>query len=264
MVAGRCLKWYTLQHYFATHGMSTNSLVIHAAIPGDYQQRALRRGRRLQRAWHRLRQRAAAAVVGLPRGAALLDAGCGSGIMLRYLARPGMRVTGIDISPPAAAFARAHLADLAPDIILHNVPSAPIAPASHDIALCCEVLEHLTPAEADALLLALQRALRPGGQLYITVPNARSPWLLLEWLLDTLRLTPPMRGQQHVTRYHRGSLAARITQAGFTVERLGTFNLLAPFGYWLHPRLGRRLLLWELAHCAHGGNLLYLLARKPQ
>jgi 2-polyprenyl-3-methyl-5-hydroxy-6-metoxy-1,4-benzoquinol methylase len=244
--------------------MTIDPIALHAAIPGDYQQHALRHGKRLQRAWHRLRQRAAAAVLRPLPSTALLDAGCGSGILLRYLARPGVRVTGIDISPAAAAFAREHLRDLAPEIIVSEVPRAPVAPATHDLALCCEVLEHLTPAAADALLAALFGMLRPGGYLYLTVPNTRSPWLLLEWLLDSLHLTPPLRGQQHVTRYHHRALAARITQAGFAVERLGTFNLLAPFGYWLHPRLGVRLLRWELASCAHGGNLLYLLARKPQ
>jgi 2-polyprenyl-3-methyl-5-hydroxy-6-metoxy-1,4-benzoquinol methylase len=41
-----------------------------------------------------------------------------------------------------------------------------------DGALCCEVLEHLTEKDAEAVLLDIKKALRPDAQFCVTVPCA--------------------------------------------------------------------------------------------
>lgn len=42
----------------------------------------------------------------------------------------------------------------------------------YDGALCCEVLEHLTPEEGERVLLDIKRALKPGAMICATVPCA--------------------------------------------------------------------------------------------
>src|SRR5690606_17891469 len=48
----------------------------------------------------------------LPRGAAILDVGCGSGWLTEFFARMGYRTMGIDISPDMIDVARARIGGL--------------------------------------------------------------------------------------------------------------------------------------------------------
>jgi SAM-dependent methyltransferase len=143
--------------------------------------------------------------LGLPARPRVLDAGCGTGANLRYLAErlDPAYLGGFDASPKAVALARAKVptADLwVSDICGPRLPDEPL-----DLVLSSDVL--CIPG-AEAALAGLQRIadrLAPGGLLILNLPAL--PWLRSEhdvavharerftksgvrWLLDRLRLTP--------------------------------------------------------------------------
>jgi hypothetical protein len=76
-------------------------------------------------------------------------------------------------------------------------------------------------------------------------------------------LVPEMVGGEHISKYHRRTLAALLTEAGFVIERIGTFNHLSPFIALLSERWAERLYHWEIKEGRPGGNLLYAVCRKP-
>lgn len=241
--------------------MSTT--VTTTVIPGDYQYRALHDGWRFQRAWHRMRLEAARHLL-QPLGAMrVLDAGCGSGIMLDVFARGGVQLSGVDNNPLCIEYCGQLLAAHRPRLVLGEVNATGMAPSSVDLVLCCEVLEHLPPGKVVAALRHFHDLLAPGGHLFVTVPNGRSAWVVLEWMLDRSRLVPLLSGHQHIGCHTRATLAAAITDAGFAMQRMGTFNMLSPFIACLWPALGTRTLRAELALLRCGGNLIYALAQKP-
>src|SRR5260370_2306070 len=45
-------------------------------------------------------------------------------------------------------------------------------------------IEHLAQGQGETMLAEFARLLVPGGRLVLTTPNRRSPWPLVEWLLD--------------------------------------------------------------------------------
>lgn len=67
-----------------------------------------------------------------------------------------------------------------------------------------DVLEHIV--EDEAVLTEMQRALRPGGGIVLTVPQ--HPWL---WSRQDDYAC-------HVRRYSRGKLREKVLRAGFKVE----------------------------------------------
>jgi SAM-dependent methyltransferase len=113
--------------------------------------------------------------VALPPGSRILDVGCGNGTFLGILGRryPGIEAYGVEYSQTACDQAppdlRSHI--LVGDIleVAHQ-----LKPASFDIAICSEVLEHVDNPER--VMTTICSLLKPGGQAVFTVPGNMRHW----------------------------------------------------------------------------------------
>lgn len=91
--------------------------------------------------------------------ATVLEVGVGSGVVKNYLKQENIAVTTVDID-----------ASLSPDIVA-SITKIPLPENSIDVAVCCQVLEHLPFEE---VTLALQELRRIGkSHIIISVPDAR-------------------------------------------------------------------------------------------
>lgn len=120
----------------------------------------------------------------LPRGARVLDLGCGDGRNAIPLARAGHRVTAIDRSRPALAALRRAAAregcaveDDAPfGIEIVEADLAALCPLDHyDLVVAHGVLHLLTAADRDAALARMKRHTRPAGWNVVAVFTDRLP-----------------------------------------------------------------------------------------
>jgi ubiquinone/menaquinone biosynthesis C-methylase UbiE len=95
-----------------------------------------------------------------------LDAGCGTGGMIRFL---GMEKTmiGMDVSSRALKFCRKRAIT---KIFSGDSMALPIRDASCDVVLSINVLYHQRVSEATTALMEIKRVLRPGGLLLAVVP----------------------------------------------------------------------------------------------
>jgi 2-polyprenyl-3-methyl-5-hydroxy-6-metoxy-1,4-benzoquinol methylase len=198
------------------------------AIPGDYQARALESPRAAQRFWHAAKLRLIDRVAPARPGARVADAGCGSGVIAAHLATTARHVVGFDSNAAAVSYAvQTYRSDrlrfvLGPfERIVDERP--------FDQIYCLEVLEHLYEEQAIETLRLFARAASPGAQLFVTTPNARSAWPLIEWTLDRLHLVPTLNEAQHLTLFTRAMLRRALVTAGWRVTEIGTFNGMAPF-----------------------------------
>src|SRR5215203_1160992 len=109
----------------------------------------------------------------LPSDAAILDVGCGNGIISRGIGSKGFNVLGIDVSDKAIEKAR-ELNKL-PNVKFEIISAEQLVNdgKKYQGVICSEVLEHLNQPEK--LLNTLYRSLADNGILIVTVPNGRGP-----------------------------------------------------------------------------------------
>ncbi|HET6538470.1 MAG TPA: bifunctional 2-polyprenyl-6-hydroxyphenol methylase/3-demethylubiquinol 3-O-methyltransferase UbiG [Sphingopyxis sp.] len=114
------------------------------------------------------------------RGKAVLDAGCGAGLLVEPLARLGAAVTGVDAAPENIEAARAHAAGQDLDIRYHAGELASLPPQTFDLITSMEVIEHVT--DPAVFVQELASRLAPDGLMILSTPNrtALSKILLVE------------------------------------------------------------------------------------
>jgi len=131
----------------------------------------------------------------LPAGSTVLDAGAGECVYKPFFAHCGYQ--SVDLAVGEERWNYAHLDFVAP------LSDLPMADGSYDAVLCTQVLEHV-PNPEDCLQ-ELQRVLKPGGRLFLTVPMAH----------------PEHQAPFDYYRYTSFGLRYLLDRAGFAdVERL--------------------------------------------
>jgi len=180
--------------------------------------------------------RQAIASLALQPGMRVLDAGCGTGEALRWLAEevgPSGEVIGMDLATPHIHAART-IGDR-PLVIQGNIVDPPIAPASVDLVWSVNVINHLRSPIAG--LQSLMRLIRPGGRVALG-QSSLLPDMYFAWDSRLERLVNEAVRQYYRDRYQLDereltsirAIAGLLREAGLRHVRVRTFMIerLAP------------------------------------
>ena len=174
----------------------------------------------------------------LPEGSRVLDAGAGECAHRPLFAHA--RYVAVDNAGGDAAWDYSRLSAVA------ELESLPFAAASFDAALSVVTLEHV--GSPPAALAGLRRVLRPGGRLFIAVPQF--------WELH--------QAPQDYFRYTRCGLERLLREAGFEITELrptgGYFHLMGKLSIDLLQffERGAGWILWALLAPFFGGIIPFL------
>jgi len=132
---------------------------------------------------------------------AVLDLGCGTGVVLRELNRWAMP-TGVDMSSLALGYCRQRSIQR---LIQGDGAKLPLADGQMDAIIGLDIFEHI---EDDVAAFAeAYRVLKPGGILVLSVPAFKSLW------------GPHDVALMHFRRYRTSEVTTRLEEAGFQVVR---------------------------------------------
>ena len=155
-------------------------------------------------------------------GKAVIDVGCGGGILAEAMAQRGARVTGIDLSEKGLKVAELHLLESKLDVTYRKAMAEEFAaenPGAFDVVTCMELLEHVPQPES--MVAACARLVRPGGFVFFSTIN-RNPKSYLFAVIGAeyvLNLLP--KGTHDYMRFIKPSELSRWSRgAGLRPEEL--------------------------------------------
>ena len=139
----------------------------------------------------------------------ILDIGCGSGLMLNALENIG-ETCGMDMSDDAIHFSKEiFCGTIRKGMLPDNIP---YDNDSFSLIVALDVIEHVD--EDTRALAAIRSRLAEGGKAVITVPAYMFLWSAHDVL------------NEHKRRYTLTNLAAKLSEAGFNIEKISYFNTL--------------------------------------
>jgi 2-polyprenyl-6-hydroxyphenyl methylase/3-demethylubiquinone-9 3-methyltransferase len=154
-------------------------------------------------------------------GLALLDIGCGGGLLSEPMSRLGFAVTGADASDENIRIAGAHAAQTGAGVDYRCTTAEALAEEgeSFDIVLNMEVVEHV--ADLAAYLESCARLVRPGGLMLVATLNKTAKSFALAKIGAEYVLGWLPRGTHDWSRFVEPKrLTAMLGDAGLTVTSL--------------------------------------------
>jgi 2-polyprenyl-3-methyl-5-hydroxy-6-metoxy-1,4-benzoquinol methylase len=148
----------------------------------------------------------------------VLDVGCGRGELLVGIARrlPHGRLVGLDVAVPPSN-GKLGIEFRAADIVAFD------AAEGFEVVFSDNVIEHIAPADLDAHLQSVRRALRPGGTFIVLTPNRLfGPWDVTRIVDDNYANAVPAQGT-HLNEMTYRELLPALARNGF-----GRFRTVLP------------------------------------
>jgi len=109
------------------------------------------------------------------KGKAVIDIGCGGGILTESMALKGANVLGIDMGKAPLSVAQLHKLESGAELDYQQITAEELAdkePGKYDVVTCMEMLEHVP--DPSSVIAACSKLVKPDGHVFFTTIN-RNP-----------------------------------------------------------------------------------------
>jgi 2-polyprenyl-3-methyl-5-hydroxy-6-metoxy-1,4-benzoquinol methylase len=237
-------------------------------ISGDYQHKALLSKNPFQANWHRNKYKALAKLIKKHYKGKVLDIGAGSGNFEILFHSKFTSITSIDYHEDSVQYLKHYCRTN--DILNVNAMHLSISSIDkflalpendYDVILLLDVIEHIDEDTALTLFKKLAKLLKESGVLIISTPNYSGTWVVIEYLLDLFKLTPPLNNAQHINKFSVKKLVQFMDLNGFNNLTLNTINNLS----FLVPikKVSEKLVEAEMKSDFKYGNLILASFESP-
>ena len=156
------------------------------------------------------------------RGKDVLEVGCGTGLILKEVARDARRAAGADLSGGMLRHAR----ERGLGVAQADATAIPFASEAFDVVCAFKVLPHVP--DLSAALAEMSRVLRPGGHLLAEFYNRWSLRYLLKRLKRPTPIAEGVTDDEVFTRYDTLGRVAASLPAGLRVVGTRGIRIVTP------------------------------------
>jgi SAM-dependent methyltransferase len=178
----------------------------------------------------------------LPKGAKVLDVGCGTGEQIRRIRQLGHEVVGLEPAPAMRQKAVENNPDV--EVVDGSITDLPFDDHSFDAVVSIEVLRYLHKADILESYAEMRRVLKPGGQLFVTHVNllATDGFFIFDRLKRAAYRLSGKELPAHCEFVTPARVRAELSALGMVDIRLFG-RLFGPIrmGYKLNDGIGRRV-----------------------
>ena len=185
-------------------------------IPGDYQYKAWKSKNLLHSNWHANKLHVIDQLyIKDNKTYQILDLGIGAGIFEMYFTNKVKSIVGIDHFKSAVEFFQGFIKDKnITNVEVFHRPLEELAQLEthhkFDLVVILDVIEHLDPQLLSDTLQHIKGLLAKNGKVVVTTPNYKSGWVLLEKILDVIKIVPTLDGAQHVTKFDKKRMVDKL------------------------------------------------------
>jgi 2-polyprenyl-3-methyl-5-hydroxy-6-metoxy-1,4-benzoquinol methylase len=105
----------------------------------------------------------------------VLEIGCADAFGTRIVLQEVDKLTAIDFDPVFVRDAKDRMsADWPFEVRVHDMLASPVAPKNYDASYCCDVIEHIEPADEETFVRHIAQSLTPEGVAIVGSPSIHS------------------------------------------------------------------------------------------
>ncbi len=169
----------------------------------------------------------------LPKGARILDGGCGLGDWVLALNREGFRCVGLDLSRKTIEQLQARFPEA--EFAVGDIRATGFSDGEFDAYFSWGVFEHFEVGPQDCIREAM-RVLKPGGLLFVSVPLDNLRHAVRGTFARFRQAQASLRFYQY--RFTRAELAQELAIGGFEVVSVYPIHKRQGVMRFLHHELG--------------------------
>lgn len=170
------------------------------------------------------------------RSQRVLDIGCGTGALGELLTAEGNTVDGITYSQDEANIAKSRIASVQV-MDLNNLDAVKRVDGSYDALIFADVLEHLL--DPGSVLKILLERLKPGGNVYVSLPNIACFYTRLGLLFGRFNMskTGGILDETHLHFYTLKTAKEFLGEAGLRVDKI---DFVPAASVWFYQTLVKK------------------------
>jgi ubiquinone/menaquinone biosynthesis C-methylase UbiE len=158
-----------------------------------------------------------------PRGGAILDVGCGTGLHLEIYKKSKCNLYGVDNSESMLGVAQARLEKEA-DLRKADASQLPFETDFFDLVLCMHVLHEMNSDVRSRVLEEIKRVVKPNGRILLIDYHTGKPRPLRGWFYKTIILLSEIAaGGRHFRNYRHfmstGGLPTLIEKSQLRIDK---------------------------------------------
>ncbi len=153
----------------------------------------------------------------------VLELGCGTGCLTKFLAKTGARIIALDLSPDLLI--KAETKELPQNVSLQigNAEALDFSNETFDAVVGSSVLHHV---HTDIALDEIYRVLRPGGRIAFSEPNMFNPHIFIQKNIPWIKRLSGDSPDE--TAFFRWPLFKMLQRIGFDDIRVSPYDFLHP------------------------------------